>query len=80
MAPQWHCKTDLSDFVTQSNLSESYFLEKKNKAVVISAGKARAELKTRVELLVDLAYTCYQFRCLVNRGIMGVNSLPETVT
>jgi len=23
---------------------------------------------------------CYQFRCLVNRGTMGVNSLPKTVT
>jgi len=23
---------------------------------------------------------CYQFRCLVNRGTMGVNSLPRTVT
>ena len=23
---------------------------------------------------------CYQFRCLVNRGMMGVNSLPKTVT
>jgi len=23
---------------------------------------------------------CYQFRCLVNRGRMGVNSLPKTVT
>jgi len=23
---------------------------------------------------------CYQFRCLVNRGAMGVNSLPKTVT
>ena len=22
----------------------------------------------------------YQFRCLVNRGTMGVNSLPKTVT
>ena len=23
---------------------------------------------------------CYQFRCLVNRGTMGVNSLPKTAT
>ena len=23
---------------------------------------------------------CYQFRCLVNRGTMGLNSLPKTVT
>ena len=23
---------------------------------------------------------CYQFCCLVNRGMMGVNSLPKTVT
>ena len=23
---------------------------------------------------------CYNFRCLVNRGTMGVNSLPKTVT
>ena len=23
---------------------------------------------------------CYQFRCLVNRGTMGVNTLPKTVT
>ena len=23
---------------------------------------------------------CYQFRCLVNRGTMGVNSFPKTVT
>jgi len=23
---------------------------------------------------------CYQFCCLVNRGTMGVNSLPKTVT
>jgi len=23
---------------------------------------------------------CYQFRCLVNRGTMGVSSLPKTVT
>jgi len=23
---------------------------------------------------------CYQFGCLVNRGTMGVNSLPKTVT
>ena len=23
---------------------------------------------------------CYQFRCLVNRSTMGVNSLPKTVT
>ena len=23
---------------------------------------------------------CYQFHCLVNRGTMGVNSLPKTVT
>jgi len=23
---------------------------------------------------------CYQFRCLVNSGTMGVNSLPKTVT
>jgi len=23
---------------------------------------------------------CYQFWCLVNRGTMGVNSLPKTVT
>jgi len=23
---------------------------------------------------------CYQFRCMVNRGTMGVNSLPKTVT
>jgi len=23
---------------------------------------------------------CYQFRCLVNRGTMGVNILPKTVT
>jgi len=23
---------------------------------------------------------CYQFHCLVNRGTMGVNSLPNTVT
>ena len=26
------------------------------------------------------AATCYQFCCLVNRGTMGVNSLPKTVT
>jgi len=24
--------------------------------------------------------SCYQFRCLVNRGTIGVNSLPKTVT
>jgi len=24
--------------------------------------------------------TCYQFCCMVNRGTMGVNSLPKTVT
>jgi len=24
--------------------------------------------------------SCYQFCCLVNRGTMGVNSLPKTVT
>ena len=24
--------------------------------------------------------SCYQFRCLVNKGTMGVNSLPKTVT
>ena len=24
--------------------------------------------------------SCYQFRCLVNRGTMGVNSFPKTVT
>ena len=23
---------------------------------------------------------CYQFRCLVNRGMMDVNSMPKTVT
>jgi len=23
---------------------------------------------------------CYQFRCLVNRGTMGANSLPKSVT
>ena len=30
--------------------------------------------------LATLAGLLYQFRCLVNRGTMGVNSLPKTVT
>ena len=35
----------------------------------------------RLQLLSDRpAESCYQFCCLVNRGTMGVNSLPKTVT
>jgi len=30
--------------------------------------------------LAALSDGCYQFRCLVNRGTMSVNSLPNTVT
>ena len=29
---------------------------------------------------VTPAESCYQFRCLVNRGTLGVNSLPKNVT
>jgi len=31
-------------------------------------------------IVATLKKGCYQFHCLVNRGTMGVNSLPKTVT
>ena len=48
------------------------------------AGDVSHKPRGRLPLLsarpaVTLA-TCYQFRSLVNRGTMGVNSLPKTVT
>ena len=37
-------------------------------------------LFARTAVTLATLEACYQFRCLVNRGTMGVNSLPETVT
>ena len=37
-------------------------------------------LSTRPAVTLLTHKSCYQFRCLVNRGTMGVNSLPKTIT
>jgi len=37
-------------------------------------------LSARPAVTLATPKSCYQFRCLVNRGTVGVNSLPKTVT
>ena len=76
----------LATLRTRCNWSDScpcLIQTQRNRRTVIKQGKNyifTARCYASAVLAMALCPGCYQFCCLVNRGTMGVNSLPKTAT